>query len=106
MTEEFLFIGGKPTAPFVRLVADHIEKLMPGADDVGGVDYRKNFMNRITAMLEPHFKGHEGLRWEIHFTQVPTDLWLVQGIVPPVHGSEEEKRWMEADKVLAREPET
>lgn len=47
-------------------------------------------------MLRPHFDGYSGLRWEIHFTRAPTDLWLVQGIIPPAHGSEDEKTWIEA----------
>src|ERR1700761_4996534 len=76
--QDFLFIGGKPSSPYVRLVADHIEKLMPDSEEAGGVEYRKNFMGRITGMLKPHFEQKEGLRWEIHFTQAPTDLWLVQ----------------------------
>jgi hypothetical protein len=29
------------------LVTDHIEKLMPDPDEDGGVEYRKNFMDRI-----------------------------------------------------------
>jgi hypothetical protein len=96
---DFLFVGANPTSNFVRLVIQHIEKLMPDADETGGVEYRANFMGRIRSMLSPHLEK-EGLRWEINFSQAPTDLWLVQGLVPPKHGSEEETKWMEADKAL------
>jgi hypothetical protein len=96
---DFLFIGAKPTNNFVRFVIQHIEKLMPDADEEGGVEYRNHFMQRIKDMLAPHL-SKDGLRWEVNFSQAPTDLWLVQGLVPPKHGSQEETRWIDEDKAI------
>lgn len=44
-----------------------------------------------------------GYDWEYHIEETNRDLWKIQGLVPPLPGSDEEKIWAGQNKATKRE---
>ena len=81
------FIGGEPTGDFVRIWVDHIARTMPTPE------IRAKFIEMVDAVLAPYVRDR-GLRWEYHIDETSYELWSIQGIRPPLAGTEDEKRWV------------
>lgn len=93
MTPDTLFIGGEPRDNFVRIAVDHIARQF--SDD----DRRGRWLTWANTTLQP-FLGDRGFDWELHIDETPPNIWLIQGMRPPGPNSEDEKRWIEANRPL------
>jgi hypothetical protein len=51
----------------------------------------------IEEKLAPLVK-ERGYDWEVHIDETPTDLWRVQGLVPPPPESSTERLWAKENK--------
>jgi phenylpyruvate tautomerase PptA (4-oxalocrotonate tautomerase family) len=86
MSPDNLYIGGKPADKFVRIAVDHIARTLPEAAQ------RAGWLDRARQALVPLFT-ERGLSWEMHIDETTRDLWLIQGLVPPMPNTEPEKKW-------------
>jgi phenylpyruvate tautomerase PptA (4-oxalocrotonate tautomerase family) len=80
------YVGGEPVDDVVRVAIDNIA--------IHG-EYparRESVRNRIGSVIQP-FAAEKGLRWEFHVDETPSDLWMINGLVPPPHGSDAEQLW-------------
>ena len=50
-------------------------------------------------MLKP-FIADAGYDWEYSITESSRDLWKVQGLVPPMPGTEAEKEWVRRNEAV------
>lgn len=82
-----LFIGGVRNDGFVRIAVDHIARQFPN-DEV-----RQRWLGMCKDALAPYTAGR-GLDWEMHVDETPFQLWLIQGMGPPLPNSEDEKLWI------------
>ncbi|MDD7811567.1 tautomerase family protein [Mycobacterium sp. CSUR Q5927] len=89
------YVGGEPAPVGVRIAVDHIARR--GADRQS----RQRIVGWINQMLAPHVERIPGLHWELHIDETSEELWLINGLVPPPAGSEEEKRWAKDNAVSA-----
>jgi len=80
------YIGGKPAESFVRISVDHI------ARQFSSDDMRQKWLNMVNSALEP-LLGGRGYDWELHVDETPNELWLIQGMRPPLPNSDGEKLW-------------
>lgn len=94
-----LYVGGKPTTNFIRIVVDHIARHLPDPD------YRKFAMGVFEETIAPYVRDR-GFDWEIHFDETPLDLWRVQGLVSPPGGSEMEKLWTKENRAIPYDYDT
>lgn len=85
-SEKDFFIGGTPAENFVRISIDHIARTLP--TPVWKADWRR----RAKEALEPMFSSR-GFRWELHVDETPREIWLIQGMVPPLPNTPAEKKW-------------
>ncbi|KAF7159171.1 hypothetical protein CNMCM6106_006304 [Aspergillus hiratsukae] len=85
------FIGGEQHPNFVALTIYHLARTMTTEQQ------RQGFLKHIDAVLTPMFEP-KGIDWEYFVTEVPRDLWKVNGLVPPAAGSEEEKVWVRENR--------
>jgi len=88
---EDLYIGGQPTARFVRIWVDHIARTLPTAE------LRTWWIGQCDEALAPFIRDR-GLDWEFHIDETPFELWSIQGIRPPAADSEDEKRWIRENR--------
>lgn len=54
-------------------------------------------MNKVDEVLKPHVED-KGYDWEYSIEETSRDLWKVQGLVPPMPGSEAELLWVKENK--------
>jgi phenylpyruvate tautomerase PptA (4-oxalocrotonate tautomerase family) len=80
------YIGGKPAQRFVRIWIDHIARTLPTPE------LRENWLDRARKAVEPLFTELD-IRWEFHVDETTRDLWLIQGLVPPLANTETETKW-------------
>ena len=92
-----LYIGGEVNDNFVRIWADHIARRVP--DD----DTAARFLGAVDRLLAPWIVDR-GYEWEFHADETPFRLWSVQGILPPVEGSDDFARWKSENRASARMP--
>ena len=95
LDRDSFLIGGEPTGNFVRIGIEHIARTFP-SDEA-----KAWFIGRINGVLAPYVRDR-GRDWEFHIQETPFDLWNVQGIAPPLPGSEDEKRWAQENKPSPR----
>ncbi|MFJ7903330.1 tautomerase family protein [Streptomyces sp. NPDC096198] len=88
---EDFYIGGQPATHGVRIAVDHIARRNPDGDA------RRRTAQWVKGMLEPHLAQHTGLHWEFHIDETSSDLWMINGIVPPPPLSDAERRWVETN---------
>ncbi|KAH9207955.1 putative oxalocrotonate tautomerase [Leptodontidium sp. 2 PMI_412] len=87
-------IGGEergPT-PFIRFSVDHIAVRMTD-------DQYHAFTTKMDEALKPHIED-KGYDWEYHVAETERRLWKVNGLNAPPFGSESEKKWVAANRVL------
>jgi phenylpyruvate tautomerase PptA (4-oxalocrotonate tautomerase family) len=84
------YVGGEPTSAGVRIIIDHIAR--KSADKAS----REQITRWIHRILQPYMEKHPGLHWEFHADETSEDLWMINGLVPPPGGSEDEKAWATA----------
>ncbi|KAI0584528.1 hypothetical protein PtrSN002B_002799 [Pyrenophora tritici-repentis] len=84
--------------PFVRITIQHLARQLPN-DTV-----RDNFLNKVDAVLKPYI-ADRGYDWEYTVEELRRDLWKVQGMVPPMPGTEAEKEWVRLGKAVEFESE-
>ncbi|KAK8122227.1 hypothetical protein PG984_010897 [Apiospora sp. TS-2023a] len=78
--------------PYVRINIQHI-----------AIQYHDNephiagMLERIDAVLEKHV-DEKGYNWEYNVLEPDREKWEINGIKPPRHGSEEEKKWFHDEK--------
>jgi phenylpyruvate tautomerase PptA (4-oxalocrotonate tautomerase family) len=91
-----IYVGGKPANQFVRIRVDHI------AQPMDTPEARAACMTIIEEKLTPFVKDR-GFDWEVHIDETPMDLWRIQGLVPPLPGSEMEKLWAKENRPIPYE---
>jgi phenylpyruvate tautomerase PptA (4-oxalocrotonate tautomerase family) len=84
---ENFYVGGERTPVGVRVLIDHIAR--HGTDKQS----REQIAHWIKRILRPYMEKHEGLHWEFHADETSEDLWMINGLVPPPGGSEDENAW-------------
>ncbi|WP_179402705.1 tautomerase family protein [Burkholderia guangdongensis] len=84
--ESDFYIGGKPAERFVRIWVDHIARTLPTPE------HRLRWLGMAREALEPMF-SKLGIRWEMHVDETTRELWLIQGLVPPMQNTEAEAKW-------------
>jgi phenylpyruvate tautomerase PptA (4-oxalocrotonate tautomerase family) len=94
MAESDVWVGGKPKVanPFIRVVITQIAVRLPNED----VAYNKN-TTMIDNVLKPHI-ADKGYDWEYHVDETERRLWKINGMIPPLWKSEEEKLWSTEDR--------
>ncbi|KAK3216290.1 hypothetical protein GRF29_8g2884852 [Pseudopithomyces chartarum] len=83
--------GPNSSVPFIRLTIQHIARTLPNET------VRDRFLNRIDEVLKPHVED-KGYDWEYSIEETSRDLWKVQGLVPPMPGSEAELLWVKENR--------
>ena len=91
-----MYVGGKATNNFVSIRIDHFARHLETAEA------RATCMAIIEERLAPLIK-ERGFDWEVHIDDTPMDLWRVQGLVPPLPGSEAENAWAKENKPIPNE---
>ncbi|KIN07068.1 hypothetical protein OIDMADRAFT_108442 [Oidiodendron maius Zn] len=88
------WVGGEERrgAPFIRISVDHIAVRM---DDKA----YENWTARVDKALKPHIED-KGYDWEYHIGETERRLWKVNGLNAPPFGSESEKTWVAANRVI------
>jgi phenylpyruvate tautomerase PptA (4-oxalocrotonate tautomerase family) len=82
-----LFVGGVKHSRFVRFRVDHMARTLPGPI------LREWWVRTMDQTLKP-WVGDRGFDWEITMDESPSDLWSLQGEIPPPFESIAEKRWV------------
>lgn len=85
------YVGGQRTQVGVRVVIDHIARRSTDKQS------RERITHWIKGMLQPYMDKHEGAHWEFHVDETSDELWMINGLVPPPGGSEQEKVWVKAN---------
>ncbi|KAF8488415.1 putative oxalocrotonate tautomerase [Gautieria morchelliformis] len=93
--EDSFYIGGKPRKNFVRIVSQQLAR--SGTKD----NWSKN-LDGLEACWAPFIKDR-GLDWEMHIEQHERGLWRVQGQVPPLPGTAEERMWVQENRAVPYE---
>ncbi|KAF2872329.1 putative oxalocrotonate tautomerase, partial [Massariosphaeria phaeospora] len=91
-------IGPDPTVPFIRITIQNIARKIPD------VSRRDRFLARVDGALKP-FIADEGYDWEYSVAETSRDLWKIQGLVPPMAGSEAEAEWVRGNRAVEFERE-
>lgn len=91
-----IYVGGKSNNSFVRIRIDHCSRHLDTPEA------RAACMAVIEKKLAPLIK-ERGLAWEVHIDETPMDLWRVQGMVPPLPGSDMEKAWAKENRPIPYE---
>jgi phenylpyruvate tautomerase PptA (4-oxalocrotonate tautomerase family) len=91
-----IYVGGKAVNNFVRIRIDHFSRQLDTAEA------RAACMAVIEEKLAPLVR-ERGFDWEVHIDETPMDLWRVQGMVPPLPGSEIEKVWANENRPVPYE---
>jgi phenylpyruvate tautomerase PptA (4-oxalocrotonate tautomerase family) len=86
-----MFVGGEQHDRFVRIQIDQMARTMPGPV------IREWWTRSVDAVIAP-WVGDRGYDWEFTITEPPSDLWSLQGEIPPPFESVAEKRWIEENK--------
>lgn len=87
------YVGGEPVNDRVRVAIDHIARHL--ADPAS----REASRQRIGALIQ-QFAAGKGLRWEFHIDETPSDLWMIDGLVPPPPGSDAGKLWAKENRAI------
>ena len=91
VANDSFFIGGKPVDNFVRIAVDHIARQFPN-DEI-----RQRWLDMTTTALAP-FIADRGYEWELHVDETPFNIWLIQGMRPPLPDSGMEKQWISENR--------
>jgi phenylpyruvate tautomerase PptA (4-oxalocrotonate tautomerase family) len=94
VTGNNVYVGGRAHERFVRIQVDQMARTLPGPV------IREWWVHMLDEKIRP-FVGDRGYDWELTCSELPADLWSLQGIVPPPFSSVAEKRWVRENKALA-----
>ncbi|KAL5378724.1 hypothetical protein DPSP01_008948 [Paraphaeosphaeria sporulosa] len=89
--------GPESSVPFIRFTIQHIARTLPN-DEV-----RDRFLKTLDTTLKP-FVADKGYDWEYSLEETRRDLWKVQGLVPPMPGSDAELEWVRENRAIEFEP--
>ncbi|KAF2256211.1 hypothetical protein BU26DRAFT_472266 [Trematosphaeria pertusa] len=90
--------GPDSSKPFIRITVQNIARKIPN-DAI-----RDRFLGSVDAALKP-FIEDKGYDWEYSLEETNRDLWKVQGLVPPMPGSEAEGEWVRGNRAVPFERE-
>ncbi|KAA8620038.1 Tautomerase [Pyrenophora tritici-repentis] len=93
-----IYLAAGLPAFYVNVLFQPVEPTSPN-DTV-----RDNFLNKVDAVLKPYI-ADRGYDWEYTVEELRRDLWKVQGMVPPMPGTEAEKEWVRLGKAVEFESE-
>jgi phenylpyruvate tautomerase PptA (4-oxalocrotonate tautomerase family) len=106
--------GPDSTRPFIRITIQNIARTLyaslPGVRGTATDLHRPNdeirdrFLGRIDRALKP-FIEDAGYDWEYSVYETRRDLWKIQGLVPPMPGSEAELEWVRMNEAVPFEKE-
>lgn len=88
-----IYSGGESHDKLVLIQVWHLARTFQNDE------YKQRFLNAVDKVLTPVMEG-KGLDWEYFVNESPRDLWKINGMVPPMPGSEMEKSWAEANRPL------
>lgn len=88
-----IYCGGESHDKLVLIQIWHLARTM----DFPEVQNR--FLKAVDKILTPLLEK-KGLDWEYFVTESNRDLWKINGMFPPLPGSEMEKKWFEANRPL------
>ncbi|MDB5576383.1 MAG: 4-oxalocrotonate tautomerase [Bradyrhizobium sp.] len=78
----------------IRFKIDQMARTLPGAT------LRAWWMRHVEEIIAPFVK-ERGFEWEVQIGELPSDLWTLNGFVPPPFQSIAEKRWVEDNAISA-----
>jgi hypothetical protein len=84
-------VGGESHHKFIRFRIDHLARTLPGPIT------REWWMRTIDQIVAPYVSA-KGYDWEVTVDETPSDLWSIQGEIPPPFESVAEKRWVKENK--------
>lgn len=85
--------GPDSSKPWIRITIQNIARKIPNKE-IGD-----RFLARVDKALKP-FIEDKGYDWEYSVEETSRDLWKVQGLVPPMPGSEAENEWIRENKPI------
>ncbi|KAF2164371.1 hypothetical protein M409DRAFT_56644 [Zasmidium cellare ATCC 36951] len=85
------FAGAKSPAKAVFFIISHAARAFP--DEESALQFHKEVDDIIRPLLEP-----KGLKWECNIYEQSSYHWRVNGVRPPVMGSDGMKKWVEEDR--------
>lgn len=117
MSEGDVWVGGDihKDKPFIRVVIEHTAVNMP--PECEDAAYRET-CRWVDDAMKPHI-ADKGYEWEYHISENERRLWKINGLIPPpckwyfclkvrvrllicasLGKSEEEQKWIQANKTL------
>ncbi|GKZ74338.1 hypothetical protein AnigIFM50267_011837 [Aspergillus niger] len=88
-----MFVGGESRTNFVNLSIVHIARTFK-------TEYERwDFMRQFDLILERFQK--KGLDWEYFILDAMRQQWKINGMYPPLAGSEQEKEWAMLNRPVA-----
>jgi phenylpyruvate tautomerase PptA (4-oxalocrotonate tautomerase family) len=88
-----VYVGGERHERFVRIQVDQMARTLPGSI------IREWWVHMLDEKIKPYV-GDRGYDWEFTCSELPADLWSLQGIVPPPFSSVAERRWVRENKAM------
>ncbi|KAI5373638.1 hypothetical protein J4E82_007686 [Alternaria postmessia] len=90
--------GPDSTRPFIRIKIEHFARPDPSEKS------KKRFLRWADATLKP-FIADQGYDWEYSVEEADRSQWKINGIVPPLEGTEAEKEWAKTNMITPFESE-
>lgn len=94
LAKDNFYIGAEPCDDFIRISIDHIARSLKDAEA------QKQFLMGCTQVLQPYI-AERGYRWELHVNETPFDLWMINGLKPPLPNTDTEQKWRAENKPSA-----
>ncbi|KAH7094305.1 putative oxalocrotonate tautomerase [Paraphoma chrysanthemicola] len=88
--------GPQSERPFIRIVIQNIARTLRDEKR------RDGFLSRVDKALKPHIED-QGYDVEYSVYETRRDLWKIDGMVPPMPGSEAEKEWARLNRAVGFE---
>jgi phenylpyruvate tautomerase PptA (4-oxalocrotonate tautomerase family) len=91
LAADSIYVGGEPHSKFVRIQVDQMARTIPGPV------LREWWTHSLDAVIAPWVRDR-GYDWEFTVAELPSDMWSLQGQIPPPFESVGEKRWIAENK--------
>jgi phenylpyruvate tautomerase PptA (4-oxalocrotonate tautomerase family) len=88
------FVGGEQHPNFAAVTIYHVARSFKTDE------HKQKFLSGVDEILNPMF-APKGMDWEYFIAEASRDLWKMNGLVPPMPGSEGEKLWAQHNKAIA-----
>ncbi|KAF8585984.1 hypothetical protein K439DRAFT_1632245 [Ramaria rubella] len=92
MASDSFYVGGEKRKNFVRIVSQQLARTTTKEA------WPRN-LDGLEECWAPFIKDR-GLDWELHIEQHERGLWRVQGIDPPLKGTDAELRWVRENRAV------